>query len=262
MRFFTVPDAVQARKSIGYAIVFIGYFMGLTVIIGFAAIVLLAGETQYVDQAGRIAGGANMTAVYLARQVGGEAFFGFISAVAFATILAVVSGILLSASASVAHDLYARVIRRGNLTDRHEMQVSRIATVGIGATAIALSILFRDLNIGVISALVLAIAASVNFPVLILALFWPGLTTRGALAGGAVGLTLVVALTVLSPTIWVEVLGHERAIYPYAYPTLFSMLAAFLVTIGVSRADRSLRAEIDRNGYPAQLVRSEIGQPV
>lgn len=262
MRFFTVPDAVQARKSIGYAIVFIGYFMGLTVIIGFAAIVLLAGETQYVDQAGRIAGGANMTAVYLARQVGGEAFFGFISAVAFATILAVVSGILLSASASVAHDLYARVIRRGNLTDRHEMQVSRIATVGIGATAIALSILFRDLNIGVISALVLAIAASVNFPVLILALFWPGLTTRGALAGGAVGLTLVVALAVLSPTIWVEVLGHERAIYPYAYPTLFSMLAAFLVTIGVSRADRSLRAEIDRNGYPAQLVRSEIGQPV
>jgi cation/acetate symporter len=261
MRFFTVPDARQARKSIGYAVTFIGYFMGLTVIIGFAAIVLLAGETQYLDASGRIAGGANMTAVYLARETGGDAFFGFISAVAFATILAVVSGILLSASASVAHDLYARVIRRGNASDRQEMIVSRIATVGIGAIAIGLSILFRNLNIGVISALVLAVAASVNFPVLILALFWPGLTTRGAIVGGSTGLVVVILLTVLSPTIWVSVLGHEEAIYPYAYPTLFSMLAAFGVTIAVSMADRSPRAAVDRAAYPAQLVRSELGQP-
>jgi cation/acetate symporter len=262
MRFFTVPDARQARKSIGYAVVFIGYFMGLTVIIGFAAIVLLAGETQYVDESGRIAGGANMTAVYLARQVGGEAFFGFIAAVAFATILAVVSGILISASASVAHDLYTRVIRRGQISDRHEVRISRIATVVIGATAIGLSIMFRNLNIGVISALVLAIAASVNFPMLILALFWRNLTTRGAIAGGTTGLVVVVVLTILSPTIWVDVLGHQHAIYPYAYPTLFSMSIAFAVTIGVSIADRSRRAGLDRNAYPAQLVRSEIGQSI
>lgn len=260
MRFFTVPDARQARKSIGYAVTFIGYFMGLTVIIGFAAIVLLAGETQYVDESGRIAGGANMTAVHLARQTGGEVFFGFIAAVAFATILAVVSGILLSASASVAHDLYTRVIRRGDISDRQEMQVSRIATVAIGTLAIGLSILFRNLNIGVISALVLAIAASVNFPVLVLALFWPGLTTRGALVGGSAGLLVVIVLTILSPSIWVGVLGHEEAIYPYAYPTLFSMLVAFAVTITVSLADRSRRGAVDREAYPAQLVRSEIGQ--
>jgi cation/acetate symporter len=260
MRFFTVPDARQARNSIGYAVVFIGYFMGLTVIIGFAAIVLLAGETQYVDESGRIAGGANMIAVYLARHAGGEAFFGFISAVAFATILAVVSGILLSASASVAHDLYARVIRRGDISDRQEIRVSRIATVVIGAIAIALSILFRNLNIGVISALVLAIAASVNFPVLVLALFWSGLTTRGALWGGSAGLLVVIVLTVLSPSIWVNVLGHEEAIYPYAYPTLFSMLVAFAVTIAVSLADRSRRAEADRAAYWPQLVQSELGQ--
>jgi cation/acetate symporter len=262
MRFFTVPDARQARTSIGYAVAFIGYFMGLTVILGFAAIVLLVGETQYVDASGHIAGGANMTAVYLARQAGGEAFFGFIAAVAFATILAVVSGILLSASASVAHDLYTRVIRRGDISDRQEMRVSRIATVIIGAIAIGLSILFRNLNIGVISALVLAIAASVNFPVLILALFWPGLTTRGALFGGSAGLLVVIALTVLSPPIWVDVLGHEQAVYPYAYPTLFSMLVAFAVTIAVSVADRSLRGQADRDAYPAQLIRSEIGQAV
>lgn len=260
MRFFTVPDARQARKSIGYAVVFIGYFMGLTVILGFAAIVLLAGEAQYVDESGRLAGGANMTAVYLARQVGGDAFFGFIAAVAFATILAVVSGILISASASVAHDLYTRVIRKGKVSDSHEVAVSRIATVVIGAVAIGLSILFRDLNIGVISALVLAIAASVNFPMLILALFWRDLTTRGALVGGATGLIVVVLLTILSPTIWVDVLGHEQAIFPYAYPTLFSMLLAFAVTIGVSLADRSERSALDRSAYPAQLVRSEVGQ--
>lgn len=262
MRFFTVPNARDARQSIGYAVTFIGYFMGLTVIIGLAAIVLLAGETQYVDASGRVAGGANMTAVHLARQVGGEAFFGFIAAVAFATILAVVSGILLSASASVAHDLYTRVIRRGRVSDRQEVRISRIATVAIGALAIALSLLFRNLNIGVISALVLAIAASVNFPVLILALFWPGLTTRGALLGGSAGLVIVIILTVLSPTIWVDVLGHEQAIYPYAYPTLYSMLAAFAVTIAVSLADRSQRAQRDREAYPAQLIQSEIGQPI
>jgi cation/acetate symporter len=262
MRFFTVPDARQARKSIGYAVVFIGYFMGLTVILGFAGIVLLAGDAQYLDDTGGIAGGANMTAVYLAREAGGEAFFGFIAAVAFATILAVVSGILLSASASVAHDLYTRVIRRNRVSDKEEILVSRIATVAIGALAIGLSMMFNDFNIGILSALALAIAASVNFPVLVLALFWPGLTTRGALCGGSAGLILVILLTVLSPSIWVKVLGHAEPIYPYAYPTLFSMAVAFAVTIAVSAADRSRRAELDRGGYTAQLVRSEVGQPV
>jgi cation/acetate symporter len=201
-----------------------------------------------------------MTAVYLARQVGGDVFFGFIAAVAFATILAVVSGILISASASVAHDLYTRVIRKGRVSDHHEVAVSRVATVVIGAVAISLSMLFRNLNIGVISALVLAIAASVNFPMLVLALFWRDLTTRGALTGGATGLIVVIVLTILSPSIWVDVLGHEQAVFPYAYPTLFSMAIAFAVTIGVSLADRGERSNLDRAAYPAQLVRSEIGQ--
>ena len=259
MRFFTVPDAQQARRSIGYAVVFIGYFQAAIFIIGIAAIALLSGETEYVDESGRIAGGANMVAVYLSRLVGGEVFFGFISAVAFATILAVVAGILLSASAGVAHDIYARVIRHGDLSDRHEVLVSRIATAVIGATAIALSLVFRNLNVAVISTFVLAIAASVNFPVLFLALFWRGLTTRGAVAGGAAGLVVVVVLSILSPTIWVNVLGNENAIYPYAYPTLFSVMAAFIVTIAVSTSDRSKRAEIDRAAYAAQLVRSEMG---
>ena len=260
MRFFTVPDAQEARKSIGYAVVFIGYFQAVVIVIGFAAIALLSGETEYVDESGRIAGGANMVAIYLSRLVGGDAFFGIISAVAFATILAVVAGILLSASAGVAHDIYARVIRRGEISDRKEVLVSRVATVVIGATAIGLSLLFRDLNVAVISTFVLAIAASVNFPVIFLAIFWKDLTTRGALAGGAAGLIVVISLSVLSPTIWVDVLGHEKAIYPYAYPTLFSVIAAFAVSILVSLSDRSRRAETDRAAFPSQLVRSELGQ--
>lgn len=260
MRFFTVPDAEAARRSIGYAVVFIGYFQAVVILIGFAAIALLSGETGYVDESGGIAGGGNMVAVYLARLVGGEAFFGVISAVAFATILAVVAGILLSASAGVAHDIFARVVRRGEISDRAEVLISRIATVAIAGTAIALSLLFRDLNVAVISLFVLAIAASVNFPAIFLAMFWKDLTTRGAIAGAGAGLVVVVTLTVLSPTIWVQVLGNEKAIYPYAYPTLFSVFVAFSVTIAVSLLDRSKRAEIDRAAYSLQLVRSELGK--
>jgi len=259
MRFFTVPDAKQARRSIGYAVVFIGYFQAAIVLIGFGAIALLIGQEDYVDAAGNIAGGANMVSIHLSRFVGGEVFFGLIAAVAFATILAVVAGILLSASAAVAHDFYARVIRKGDISDADEVSVSRWATIVIGATAIGLSILFRNVNVAVLSTIALAIAASVNFPAIFLALFWKGLTTRGAVAGGLTGLVVVAVLVVLSPTVWVQVLGNETAIFPYAYPTLFSVAAAFAVTIVVSITDGSARAEQDRAGFPAQLVRSEVG---
>jgi len=260
MRFFTVPDAAHARRSIGYAVAIIGFFQAIIVIVGFAAIGLLSGQAEYVDESGRIAGGANMVSVYLARIVGGEAFFGLISAVAFATILAVVAGILLSASAAVAHDLYAKVIRRGEISDHAEVNVSRAATVVIGVIAIGLSLWFRNINVGVLATIALAVAASVNFPAIFLALYWKHLTTRGAVAGGVTGLIVVIVLIVLSPTVWVNVLGNETAIYPYVYPTLFSVTAAFIVTIVVSLTDRSARAGIDREGFDAQVLRSELGQ--
>jgi len=259
MRFFTVPNAAQARSSIGYAVAIIGYFQVAIVIIGFGAIGLLIGRSEYVDATGRISGGANMVSVHVSRLVGGEVFFGLIAAVAFATILAVVAGILLSASAAVAHDLYSRVIRRGDITDEAEVRVSRWATVVIAAIAIGLSVLFKNINIGVLATIPLAIAASVNFPAILLALYWRGLTTRGAVAGGVTGLLVVLVLTILSPTIWVNVLGYKNAIFPYAYPTLFSVAAAFLVTVTVSLADRSERADSERQAFAAQLVRSETG---
>ena len=259
MRFFTVPDAAEARRSIAYAVVIIGFFQAIIVIVGFAAIALLSGQAEYVDESGRIAGGGNMVSIYLSRLVGGEVFYGLISAVAFATILAVVAGILLSASAAVAHDLYARVICKGEISDQSEVFVSRVATVVIGVVAIALSLLFKNMNVGVLALLALAIAASVNFPTIFLALFWSGLTTRGAIAGSTTGLVVVVVLIVVSPTIWVNVLGNETAIYPYDYPTLFSVTAAFAVAFIVSLTDKSDRAAIDRAAYDAQLVRSELG---
>ena len=259
MRFFTVPDAKQARRSIAYAVVIIGYFQSLIVIVGFAAIALLVGQAEYVDESGRIAGGANMVSVYLARAVGGEIFYGLIAAVAFATILAVVAGILLSASAAVAHDLYAKVIRRGDISDEAEVTVSRIVTVVLGVSTIGLSLWFRNINVGILATIALAVAASVNFPAIFLALFWKDLTTRGAVAGGLTGLVVVVVLIILSPTVWVNAFGNETAIFPYAYPTLFSVSAAFIVTVVVSLIDQSDRATTDRAGYDAQVVRSELG---
>lgn len=259
MRFFTVPDARQARRSIGYAVAFIGYFQAAIVLVGFGAITLLIADAGYVDESGRISGGANMVAIHLSRLAGGEVFYGFIAAVAFATILAVVAGILLSASAAVSHDVYNQVIRRGKLTSEQEMRVSRIATVVIGGIAIALSVLFREINVGVLSTIALAVAASVNFPAIILSLYWSGLTTRGAIAGGVAGLVTVVVLIVLGPTVWVNVLGNEEAVFPYAYPTLFSVGAAFLVTVSVSVTDRSAAGQRERDAYPAQLERSETG---
>ena len=262
MRFFTVPDAVQARRSIGYAVLFIGYFQAAILLVGFGAISLLAGQAEYVDESGRISGGANMVAIYLSRVIGGEVFFGLMAAVAFATILAVVAGILLSASAAISHDLYNRVVKRGSLSSSEEVRVSRIATVAIAATAIGLSILFKDVNVGVLSTLALAVAASVNFPAIFLSLYWKDLTTKGAIAGGATGLVLVIVLIVLGPTIWVNILGNETPIFPYAYPTLFSVGAAFVVTIVVSLSDRGSAAAAERSAYPAQLLKSETGRDV
>ncbi|TDF80716.1 cation acetate symporter [Pseudomonas sp. H9] len=259
MRFFTVKDAREARKSVLYATGFIGYFYVLLIAIGFGAIVIVGTDTSFRDAGGAIIGGGNMVAVHLAQAVGGSLFLGFISAVAFATILAVVAGLALSGASAVAHDLYACVIRKGQATEREEMRMSRIATLVIGVLAVILGLLFESQNIAFLSGLVLAIAASVNFPVLFLSMFWKGLTTRGAVAGSLVGLASAVILLVLSPVVWVGVLHHEKALFPYSNPALFSMTLAFLGAWVFSVTDRSPRAETERGRYLAQFIRSMTG---
>ena len=258
MRFFTVKNAVEARKSVLYATGFIGYFYILTFIIGFGAIVLVGTNALYLDGSG-LRGGSNMAAVHLAHAVGGDLFLGFISAVAFATILAVVAGLTLSGAAAVSHDLYANVFKRGKANDAAELRVSRYATIALGILAIGLGIAFEKQNVAFMVGLAFAIAASANFPIILLAMLWRGLTTRGALIGGGLGLTTAVLLTVLSPAVWVKVLGNAEAIFPYDAPALFSMTVAFVGCWLGSISDRSAAARAETLRYGEQLVRSETG---
>jgi cation/acetate symporter len=259
MRFFTVPDAKQARASVVWATGWIGYFYVLTFIIGFGAIVMVATDPAFLDPAGALKGGGNMAAVHLANAIGGNVFLGFVSAVAFATILAVVAGLTLAGASAVSHDLYAIVLRHGAAGAKEELRVSRITVVVLALVAILLGILFEKQNVAFMVSLAFALAASGNFPVLLLSLLWKGCTTRGVVAGGTVGVVLALLLTILSPAIWVTILGHKAAIYPFSSPTLFSMPLAFFVIWLVSTLDRSARAAVDRAGYPAQRVRSETG---
>ncbi|MCY7259744.1 cation acetate symporter [Pseudomonas protegens] len=259
MRFFTVSDAREARKSVLYATGFIGYFYLLLIVVGFGAIVMVGTEPEYRDASDAIIGGANMIAVHLAQAVGGNLFLGFISAVAFATILAVVAGLALSGASAVSHDLYACVMRKGQASTQQEMRVSKIATLCIGVLAVLLGLLFESQNIAFLSGLVLAIAASVNFPVLFLSMFWKGLTTRGAVGGSLAGLISAIVLLILSPAVWVNVLHHPQALFPYANPALFSMSLAFFAAWALSVSDRSPRAELERGRYLAQFIRSMTG---
>ena len=167
MRFFTVTDAKAARKSVLYGTCFIGYFYILTFIIGFGAIVFVASNPAYlVDAAKGIAlkGGANMPAVYLAQALGGDLFLGFIAAVAFATILAVVSGLTLAGASAISHDLYANVIAHGRASEQSEVRVSKVAVVALGIVAILLGIAFERQNVAYIVALTFSIAASSQLP--------------------------------------------------------------------------------------------------
>ncbi|MGP3128974.1 cation/acetate symporter ActP [Serratia marcescens] len=259
MRFFTVSDAKEARKSVFYATGFIGYFYILTFIIGFGAILLVSANPAFKDATGALLGGTNMAAVHLANAVGGNFFLGFISAVAFATILAVVAGLTLAGASAVSHDLYASVIKNGKATERDELKVSKITVVVLGLVAIALGILFEKQNIAFMVGLAFSIAASCNFPIIILSMYWSRLTTRGAMIGGWLGLLTAVILMILGPTIWVQILGHEKPIYPYEYPALFSMIVAFVGTWLFSITDSSLAGQQERERFRAQFVRSQTG---
>ena len=259
MRFFTVPDAKEARKSVLWATGWIGYFYILTFIIGFGAIVLVGTQPAYLDAGGTLRGGGNMAAIHLAHAIGGNAFLGFISAVAFATILAVVAGLTLSAASAVSHDLYATVWKHGVADSRDELRVSRLTTLALGALAVLLGLLFEKQNVAFMVSLAFALAASGNFPVLVLSLLWSGCTTRGAAVGGTIGLLTAFVLTLLSPAVWTSTFDLGPAPFPYSSAAILSVPAGFLAIWLISLLDRSSRARIDKAGYRAQRVRAETG---
>ena len=265
MRFFTVPSAKEARKSVGWATTWIGYFYILTFIIGFGAITnLIPNPADYFvggELAKGLKGGGNMAAVHLAQAVGGNWFLGFISAVAFATILAVVAGLTLSGASAVSHDLYASVIRKGKVDSGAELRVSKITTVCLGIVAVVLGIAFEKENVAYMEMLAFVVAASTTFPVLFMSVLWKDCTTKGAVAGGFVGLVLAVTLTIGSASVWEAVMHHPAgsAWFPYNSAAIFSIPAAFITIWLVSLLDRSIRAAQDRGGFLAQQVRSETG---
>lgn len=256
MRFFTVPDAKAARVSVFWATVWMNYFFSLVFIIGFGAVALLANNPAYLDAKGGLIGGGNMAAIHLANAVGGSAMLGFISAVAFSTILAVVAGLTLAGASSVSHDLYANVFRTGPVDDRKEVQVSKIATVGLGVIAVLLGIAFQTQNVAYMVSLAFAVACSSTFPLLLLAIYWRGLTTRGAVIGGSVGLFAALALTILGPPVWVKVLGFAAPVFPIDPPTIVTMPLAFFACWLASVLDRSAQAASDRERFDMQTAQA------
>lgn len=261
MRFFTVPSAKAARSSVMWATGWIGYFYLLTFIIGFGAISFVLTNPEFLDAKGVLKGGGNMAAIHLANAVGGNVFLGFISAVAFATILAVVAGLTLSGASAVSHDIYATVIKKGKANSADELRVSKMTTIALGILAVTLGIVFEKQNIAFMVSLAFAIAASANFPVLFMSVLWKDCTTKGALIGGFMGLISSVGLTVVSPSVWEATLGNPKgsALFPYTSPALFSMTIGFVGIWLFSIMDNSARAKQDRAGFLAQQVRSETG---
>jgi cation/acetate symporter len=263
MRFFTVTDAKAARKSVLYGTCFIGYFYILTFIIGFGAIVLVANNPQYLVDITKstlnLKGGGNMPAVYLSHAIGGDFFLGFIAAVAFATILAVVSGLTLAGASALSHDIYANVIMKGKASEKQEVWVSKLSVIVLGIIAIILGIAFEKQNVAYIVALTFSVAACTNFPILVMSVFWKGLTTRGAVVGGYTGIIGSIGLLIIGPTVWTKVLNMGPAIFPYDFPTFFLLPTVLIVTWVVSVTDSSESANKERAMFAGQKVRSETG---
>lgn len=259
MRFFTVGNAKEARKSVVYATGFIGYFYLVIAVIGLGAIVFLnspEGQSYFVD--GKLFGGNNMAAIHLSHVVGGNVFLGFISAVAFATILAVVSGLTLAGASAISHDLYASVINP-NASEEKEIKISKISVIVIGIVGVILGIAFEQQNIAFMVGLAFAIAASANFPILFLSIYWRGLTTRGAFIGGFIGLLTAVILVIVGPIVWVQILGNAEPLFPYKHPALFSVTIAFIAIWFFSKIDNSQRAKEEKELFKAQDIRANTG---
>jgi cation/acetate symporter len=251
MRFYTVPDAKAARKSVLYATGLIGYFYVIIPIVGFGAAVLVGR-----DIVGKVAPGGNMAAPLLGELLGGQAFLGFISAVAFATILAVVAGLTLAGASAFSHDIYVSVIKRGRASEEDQLKVARAATIVFGVCAMALGIAFKGQNVAFMVGLAFAIAASANFPALLMSIVWKRFSTQGAIWSILVGAFSSVAMIVLSPTVWVGIFKFKAAIFPMKNPAIWSMTLAFAVGIVVSLLTPEKEAQ---EKFEDEKVRTYLG---
>ncbi len=251
MRFYTVPDAPAARQSVFWATGLIGFFYLLTFVLGFGAMVIV-GQSAILE----VDKGGNMAAPLLAEALGGTGLFGFISAVAFATILAVVAGLTLSGAAALSHDLWVNVVRRGEAPRSEQLRVARFSSILLGGMAIVLGLIFKGQNVAFMVGLAFALAASGNFPALVLSIFWRGFTTAGAVTAILTGTTAAAVLIWFSPTIQVDILHHSSALFPLKNPAIISMPLAFTAAVLVSL----IRPEPEAaRGYEAKEQRMILG---
>jgi len=254
MRFYTVPDAKAARTSVFYATGLIGFFYLLTFVLGFGAMVLVGPDAiKAVDK------GGNMAAPLLAEFLGGTAFLGFIAAVAFATILAVVAGLTRSGAAALSHDLWVNVVRKGEASAGEQLRVARGATIVLGIIAVILGITFKGQNVAFMVSLAFAIAASGNFPALLLSIFWRRLTTAGAVSSMVFGTVATLVLIYLSPTIQVDILKHTTASFPLKNPALLTIPLSFVIGITVSLLGRAASADETLTAHHRRMHLGEVG---
>jgi cation/acetate symporter len=252
MRFYTVPDARAARTSVFYATGLIGFFYLMTFVLGFGAMVLVGPDAiTSVDK------GGNMAAPLLAEVLGGTPFLGFIAAVAFATILAVVAGLTLSGAAALSHDLWVNVVRHGEADQKEQMKVARGATIALGIIAVLLGILFKGQNVAYMVSLAFAIAASGNFPALVLSIFWKRCTTEGIVSSMVIGTASTLLLIWLSPTIQVDILKNPGAWFPLKNPALVTIPLSFAIGVVVSLATRD---DVAAGKFAAAERRMHVGE--
>lgn len=247
MRFFTVPDARAARTSVLWATLVMNSFYAMVFILGFGALYLLREDGRFIDAAGSLIGGGNTAALHLASVLGGEPLFGFLSAVAFATILAVVAGLTISGASAISHDVYGALAKKDASCDKAEMKIMRMSVVGLGLIAILLGLAFKNQNVAYMISLAFSISCSSTFPVLILAIYWSRLTTAGAVWGGSVGLLSSLVMTVLGPSVWVKSLGFASPIITLDPPALITVPLAFIVCIGVSCLNKQATSGYSRS---------------
>lgn len=259
IRFFSVRNVREARKSAFWATSFVGYFCGLSVIIGFGAIALVQSDPHSLAVPGVLPAGNALAALRLADAVGGPMLLGVIAAGAAVAVLGVASGLLLAGASALGHDLYAGLFARLRPIGLHEIGVTRAGAVVLGVAAIVLSLALPGIDVALLVELAFALAASASFPVLLLAMHWRGLTTRGALLGGGAGLAAAVVLTILGPAVWVRLLGFAQPVFPWASPTLLSMPLGFAGCWIGSALDRSEAGIAESMAFDSQYIRAQTG---
>jgi len=254
IRFFTVKDSQTARKSVVYATWIIGSFYVMTIFLGFGAAAFVGTDAILAQDKG-----GNMAAPLLAEAIGGDFLFAFVSAVAFATILAVVAGLVLTAASAFAHDFYSHIVRKGNATEKEQMKMAKWASVGVSVISIILALFAQKLNVAFLVALAFAVAASANLPVIIFTIFWRRFNTTGAVTGMLVGLFSALFLVAISPNVWSPEAGKAILVgdplISLTNPGIISIplgfIAAYLGTLFSSKREDAKYEEI--------LVRANTG---